>query len=211
MATFICLCCHKEFSAFKSAHRKYCSHACADQSNRTGHEMRSCLACGKSFEARSSKNQKYCSKNCADKHQHDKKTNPNWKTHICEWCGKSFSRYRTDNVRFCNRECYSNWMTEGRKGDKNPAYKDGRILANRGSRWPTIRQEVRRRDGNKCQICGRNPKTNESRILSVHHIKPYREFATSEDANDVSNLITLCRACHDKVESGKLACPQPLL
>jgi DEAD/DEAH box helicase domain-containing protein len=34
----------------------------------------------------------------------------------------------------------------------------------------------------------------------VHHKKPFREFGSPEEANKLSNLITLCPTCHRKVE-----------
>jgi HNH endonuclease len=55
--------------------------------------------------------------------------------------------------------------------------------------WPTIREEVLRRDGRRCQHCG----TRER--LTVHHITP-RPLGT----HDPRNLITLCEGCHNVLE-----------
>jgi len=39
------------------------------------------------------------------------------------------------------------------------------------------------------------------RPLHVHHIKPFRSFASIETANQLQNLITLCPACHRQAET----------
>ena len=66
-----------------------------------------------------------------------------------------------------------------------------------GPDWPRIRQEVRARDGYRCQICG----TPESgRPHDVHHKIPFRAFTARADANRLENLITVCPRCHDNVE-----------
>ncbi len=55
--------------------------------------------------------------------------------------------------------------------------------------YETLRWEILRRDGWRCQSCG--TMTN----LEVHH----REFRSHSGANSEENLITLCTACHDRV------------
>lgn len=51
-------------------------------------------------------------------------------------------------------------------------------------------EEVKRRDGYKCVLCG-SPDG-----LNAHHIKPVSLYP--ECRNDLDNGITLCRACHLK-------------
>jgi 5-methylcytosine-specific restriction endonuclease McrA len=36
--------------------------------------------------------------------------------------------------------------------------------------------------------------------LHVHHIIPLREFDEPEEANTLSNLVTVCTSCHGEVE-----------
>jgi DEAD/DEAH box helicase domain-containing protein len=93
-----------------------------------------------------------------------------------------------------------------------------------GPAWPQIREQVRARDGYKCQMCGR-PELN--RQHDVHHKIPFRMFmksptsgdggvqntalsspkglpileATRERANQMANLVTLCPECHKKAET----------
>lgn len=44
-----------------------------------------------------------------------------------------------------------------------------------------------------CELCG-------AASVDIHHIEPRSKFGTSmlHDQDHVSNLIALCRACHDK-------------
>ena len=69
---------------------------------------------------------------------------------------------------------------------------------NYGPGWNRLREAVRRRDGYRCQVCG----TVEisGRQHDVHHKVPFRSHGAVEDANRMENLITLCPACHRKVE-----------
>lgn len=48
------------------------------------------------------------------------------------------------------------------------------------------------RDGRRCVVCGR------SEALSIHHIKP----RALGGRNHSSNLVTLCRPCHEAIEDG---------
>ena len=53
----------------------------------------------------------------------------------------------------------------------------------------SLRQQVLRRDGWRCQSCGTMSN------LEVHH----REFRSHSGADSEENLITLCAACHARV------------
>lgn len=59
-------------------------------------------------------------------------------------------------------------------------------------KWAGIKQRVRERDENNCQICGRNYN------LQVHH-KTYDHIFQEE--NHLSDLILLCRSCHEDEHS----------
>jgi len=63
---------------------------------------------------------------------------------------------------------------------------EGKMLSNDGE-WNKLRDTVFHRDGFKCVICG------DSHNLSVDHIKE-RELGGT---NDLNNLRTLCRDCHE--------------
>jgi DEAD/DEAH box helicase domain-containing protein len=66
-----------------------------------------------------------------------------------------------------------------------------------GPEWKFLREIVRKRDAYRCQVCG----TMESGIPHhVHHKIPFRAFTSSTEANQLSNLVTLCPACHRRAE-----------
>ena len=67
-----------------------------------------------------------------------------------------------------------------------------------GPGWDQIRERVRQRDGYCCQICSA---PEQGRAHDVHHKLPFRLFASAEHANQLDNLITLCPACHRRVEA----------
>lgn len=53
--------------------------------------------------------------------------------------------------------------------------------------WDTLRREVYRRAGHRCQNCGR-----DDQVLNAHHIVPLSVGGT----NALTNLACLCRDCH---------------
>lgn len=67
-----------------------------------------------------------------------------------------------------------------------------------GSTWHVQRDKARARDGYRCQVCGAQEK---GRVHDVHHKIPFRTFSSATEANQLTNLITLCPACHKKVEN----------
>ena len=76
----------------------------------------------------------------------------------------------------------------------------GNILAYRndyGSMWSNLKQIVRQRDNYTCQICGAK---EDGKAHDVHHRIPFKQFTTVEEANQLTNLTTLCRTCHLRVE-----------
>lgn len=54
-----------------------------------------------------------------------------------------------------------------------------------------LREEVRRREGYKCQLCG-VPQAECRRKLTVHHIN------YNKRDNDPLNLVALCNMCHSR-------------
>lgn len=86
------------------------------------------------------------------------------------------------------------------RGEACASYKDGRLADRRGARFSAEykrwRYDVFARDGFACQQCGDGRGGN----LVAHHVKP---FAIYPDLRfDVSNGLTLCKACHEKVHCG---------
>lgn len=68
---------------------------------------------------------------------------------------------------------------------------------NYGPNWEQQRQLARARDHYTCQQCG--ARENGS-AFHVHHRIPFRRFSSSEEANRLENLITLCPRCHRRLE-----------
>lgn len=73
-----------------------------------------------------------------------------------------------------------------------------------GPNWDDQRGECLERDGYKCQMC-EDDKDSIGFEPDVHHISPLREFRHNgeldyESANELDNLITLCRSCHVSIE-----------
>ena len=64
--------------------------------------------------------------------------------------------------------------------------------------WRKMSIMIRERDGYVCRLCLSKGFLN-NKDLSVHHIIPVTE--NSDLSLDENNLITLCRQCHDLVES----------
>lgn len=90
----------------------------------------------------------------------------------------------------------------GARGDEHPTWKGGHE-ENRGHTWRRQRERTLLRDEYQCQTCGL---TNEEHLeeydqeIHVHHIERYSSFESCVEANKLSNLITLCRPCHDELE-----------
>jgi DEAD/DEAH box helicase domain-containing protein len=77
--------------------------------------------------------------------------------------------------------------------------------ADYGPNWPAQRDAARARDGFRCRQCGAPER--EDRQHDVHHLAPFRSFGYVPGVNDfyelanrLENLLTLCPACHRRVE-----------
>jgi 5-methylcytosine-specific restriction endonuclease McrA len=68
-----------------------------------------------------------------------------------------------------------------------------------GPTWQSARRAARERDDFTCRRCGKVMKPPH-RLPDVHHIKPFKTFTNSEEANVLDNLISLCHRCHGYVE-----------
>jgi DEAD/DEAH box helicase domain-containing protein len=67
-----------------------------------------------------------------------------------------------------------------------------------GPNWEKQRQLARARDQFRCQVCGL---IEQGRSHDVHHKVPFRTFTSYLEANQLANLVTLCPACHRRVET----------
>ena len=74
-----------------------------------------------------------------------------------------------------------------------------------GPNWLAQRDRARARDGYRCQACGALEQggglsLSKGHSHHVHHKTPFRAFASYRQANQLSNLVTLCPSCHHRVE-----------
>jgi len=79
-------------------------------------------------------------------------------------------------------------------GPNNPNWKGG-SRAYRGPGYDRQRPKVLKRDNYTCQRCGITQEAIDKE-LDVHHKVPYKLGGT----NELSNLISLCRRCHNILE-----------
>lgn len=67
-------------------------------------------------------------------------------------------------------------------------------------KWKRKREHILRRDGYHCQECMRYGKFTVQ-ATEVHHIKHYEDYP--ELALVDTNLISLCKSCHNKAHPEK--------
>ncbi len=83
------------------------------------------------------------------------------------------------------------------RGEKCHSYKDGKLTERRGQRfsqeYKRWRYNVFSHDHFTCQQCGDKRGGN----LIAHHIKPFADYP--ELRFEISNGITLCESCHDRI------------
>lgn len=76
-------------------------------------------------------------------------------------------------------------------------------MADYPSDWETCRKEVYKRDNYQCQNCGAVGGKKGDAELHAHHIVPKSRNGT----NSLSNLKTLCKACHNAVHHKNKTAP----
>jgi hypothetical protein len=84
------------------------------------------------------------------------------------------------------------------KGKNNYFYIDGSSLEEYGTEFDSIlKEQVRFRDGYKCQECGCSQLEN-GRQLDCHHID------YDKQNNIINNLIALCMKCHNNTNRNRI-------
>ncbi len=131
----------------------------------------------------------------------------------CATCSKPMLRFPSHTQYghvFCGKQCYAAWMSIHVTGENHPTWKGGHIDYY-GPNWEAQRRHARERDNHRCCLCGISEKKLR-RNLDVHHIIPFRTFGyiTGEnenyrEANELSNLVSLCTSCHKRAEWGYLS------
>ncbi len=189
---FVCERCGASFtvppSEAQRRTRRFCSKTCYAVGTGRGEPVeRRCEQCGAPFmqPAYTAKSPasaiRFCSIACCNLSHIGVKRLP---LRRCRHCGKNYYPVTERlNRLFCSRDCHITW-------------KSAHALWYRyyGPNWPEQRAKARARDDDTCQDCGIQRHTP---ALDVHHVRPRRLFAGDhEAANDLTNLVTLCRGCH---------------
>lgn len=183
-------------------------------------ELAQCRNCGNDFPKPAREHRGvYCSRSChlsARKPGHQK----------CQWCGCLFTPLKINKGRngarrlvavstvrkSCSLECKMHLMVGNKERSRklreaarrtSQRYSKGGetrwFTSSRGSRWKEISEKVRNRDGRVCVECGCTEDQN-GRAMDVHHLVPVSNFQTFAQANRLSNLVSLCRSCHIRIE-----------
>lgn len=122
----------------------------------------------------------------------------------CQQCKATFERkpwevaQQNGQPLFCSKACHGLFMRENFSGENSPHWVGG-ITTYRGKGWLEARAKAVARDGGTCQDCGLIVGCS----IPVHHIRPFREFTTPQEANSLDNLVCLCQSCHMKREPRK--------
>lgn len=167
--------------------KTYCSRECQHEGY-TNKVTLTCERCGDEFEEVPAREERasFCSWECRENQEHIE----------CPECGEMFSdkESHASERKYCSMEC----MSEGYKLPEAV-----RKRSNYGPLWHGRRLEALARDSWKCQECGMDQNECRERYdtgLHVHHIVPYREFDSDEEAHRLDNLVTLCPPCHREEE-----------
>jgi predicted nucleic acid-binding Zn ribbon protein len=178
--------------------QKSCSAKCAYllRKLRT-RSLKTCSVCGvEYFPSLRLGRGKYCSLRCYN----TVRTGAAFVTLTCEHCGKTFQRRqvrtRPQAHVFCSKECFGGFNV----GERNHWYRGGSD-PNRGASWLKVAASIRERDGYCCRRCGKSQAEN-GRRLDVDHIRPWRLFHSAAEANNPTNLVALCGACHKSKTAG---------
>lgn len=129
------------------------------------------------------------------------------------YIGEGLSCRSIAQIANCHKMTVSDWLgrhaIEARDfsfeahGEEHYNWQGGHGPYDYGPTWNSQRKRALLRDDEQCRRCGLDRDgclEKYDRDLSVHHIKKFRTFDGSGEANQLSNLITLCYHCHDRLE-----------
>ena len=165
-----------------------------------------CEVCSDSFEVKHARKdyRRFCSRSCMGEWMsisYRGENNPYDYRQVeyeCEECGvvNKTNEAEAEARRFCSQDCMLEWRSRAFSGEGHPRYSGGK-RSYRGPNWQTQRQKVLERDDYQCQLCG-----DDAESLNIHHIIPFHDFDSYEEANRTENLVALCNSCHSHVEWG---------
>lgn len=159
-----------------------------------------CLYCGGEFKLESS-HQRYCldckkdayRKKYREQSQKYRKEHPEYLEWKKAWSIKYSARRDVKRKRNewakAHYEQATNWRKQNPEKVKKAYHRSNAIKRGYEEEFSyEIKQKVKIRDRFECQICGEHEKS-----LVIHHKDK------TKTNNRISNLITLCRACHMKI------------
>lgn len=181
--TYLCKWCGKEFYRSPAELRGgFCSRECFAEV-RLKKENYTCPECG----AKKAWNAERCRKCWA-------KSNLRGQNYPCRNCGRDVYKSPADwkQVKrslgvFCNRTCFANYTV----GERHPSHIHGKSRATYTRQFHKNKKIARERDGSACLLCW------STELLDGHHI----DWNTRN--NEIWNLATLCRGCHNKQRGTK--------
>lgn len=184
--------------------KKYCSQSCQRDAlrsrakDRAERKPRSCPGCGSRFVARQFTGrqwQKFCTPAC---HRAEAAKNQ-FRLIRCAECDREVVKLTAQAKRATTHYCSVDCRTKHFRAEHHPMHRPESFLDSkrRGgvSRWKAIAAQTRNRDGHTCRRCRRRHLPTE-RQFPVDHVIPWRCFEDKDQANDLSNLVTLCHSCH---------------
>ena len=82
---------------------------------------------------------------------------------------------------------------------KNPSIEGEQYQRGVLAGWENLKEYAKWRDGGKCRVCGKTPRTDKTVRLEVHHIVRRADGGTDTP----ENVVTLCRDCHEAHHRGE--------
>ena len=150
-----------------------------------------CKLCSKDFYTKPSwikiGGGKFCSLVCKNKSSKTGKEIPCFVCRKITYHPKARIELSKSKKYFCGKSCQTIWRNSYFVGEKHANYKSGIAIY----RSILSRNKV----SGVCKLC----KTNDRRILAVHHLDKNRKN------NKVENLVWLCHNCHHLVHHYKSA------
>lgn len=208
-----CSYCNKTFIvSYGLRHRVFCSKSCQLKGvdRITVKKKSKCVICSKEFGHYGY--QLTCSEPCFSQYMSSIRigeNNPAFKKEktikkICLQCKIEFEYGRCglhegQERIFCSKKC-SNEFQRGKSKDEVTKLTGGSGFFPEPNRYVLfhdgIKDKIRERDKNSCQLCGHKKLDNECN-LPIHHI----DYDTNNQ--EIDNLITLCNRCHNMTNHNK--------
>lgn len=123
---------------------------------------------------------------------------PRWAVLPCGTCGAPVKRpwHRRHKPAFCCVAC----AAVHHSGPRHPQHRRD-ILPPLPADWKTRAERIRKRDGYRCQDCGKTQRQSGNK-LHVDHIWPRRWFPDPAEASEGWNLTCRCNRCHGRKTAG---------